>query len=147
MISSSNSGMSSSGAAQCSSSACNATQKRPSPSLSARPSQSRADIYATRLNFYRDNSDWKPWHHDSHAYGGRQQREDFTIGASFGGARALAFLHEPSGIEFSFPQRNGDVFAFDTEARGAGIPGPSLSVYSFPFLFQFLFPRCFRSPW
>ena len=28
------------------------------------------DIYATRMNFYRDGSDWKPFHHDSHAYGG-----------------------------------------------------------------------------
>ena len=29
------------------------------------------DVYATRLNFYRNGSDWKPYHHDSHAYGGR----------------------------------------------------------------------------
>ena len=30
------------------------------------------DVYATRLNFYRDGTDWKPFHHDSHAYGGRE---------------------------------------------------------------------------
>ena len=75
------------------------------------------DVYATRLNFYRDASDWKPWHHDSHAYGGNALREDFTMGGSFGAERELAFLHEPSGAQFAFPQRNGDVFAFDTEAR------------------------------
>jgi hypothetical protein len=75
------------------------------------------EIYATRLNFYRDGTDWKPFHHDSHAYGGREQREDFTMGASFGGERELAFLHEPSGSQFSFPQRNGDVFAFTTEVN------------------------------
>ena len=39
------------------------------------------------------------------------------MGASFGAPRELAFLHEPSGSQFSFPQRNGDVFAFTTEVN------------------------------
>ena len=96
------------------------------------------EINPTRLNFYRDGTDWKPFHHDSHAYGGREKREDFTMGASFGSERELTFLHEPSGQQFSFPQRNGDVFAFTTEVnkrfkhgvpkltRGAG--GPRFSI-------------------
>eukprot|EP00667_Euglena_gracilis_P017621 EG_transcript_18607 len=75
------------------------------------------EVYATRLNYYRDGTDWKPFHHDSHAYGDRAQREDFTVGASFGGRRDLAFLHEPSGRTFAFPQHNGDVFAFTTEVN------------------------------
>ena len=75
------------------------------------------EVYATRLNFYRDGTDWKPFHHDSHAYGGREQREDFTMGSSFGAERELAFLHEQSGSQFSFPQNNGDVFAFTTEVN------------------------------
>ena len=62
------------------------------------------DVYASRLNFYRDGTDWKPFHHDSHAYGGREQREDFTMGASFGAPRELVFLHEASGANFKFPQ-------------------------------------------
>lgn len=38
--------------------------------LTAAPNYGCAtDVYATRLNFYRDGTDWKPWHHDSHAYG------------------------------------------------------------------------------
>ena len=96
------------------------------------------EVYATRLNFYRDGSDWKPFHHDSHAYGGREQREDFTMGASFGGERELAFLHEPSGQQFSFPQNNGDVFAFTTEVNKRfkhgvpkltrGVGGPRFSI-------------------
>ena len=96
------------------------------------------DVYATRLNFYRDGTDWKPFHHDSHAYGGREKREDFTMGASFGGERELTFLHEPSGSQFSFPQRNGDVFAFTTEVNKRfkhgvpkltrGIGGPRFSI-------------------
>eukprot|EP01125_Pyxidicula_operculata_P005262 TRINITY_DN1896_c0_g4_i1.p1 TRINITY_DN1896_c0_g4~~TRINITY_DN1896_c0_g4_i1.p1 ORF type:complete len:384 (-),score=60.59 TRINITY_DN1896_c0_g4_i1:35-1186(-) len=96
------------------------------------------DVYATRMNFYRDGSDWKPFHHDSHAYGGKGQREDFTIGVSFGVARELAFLHSGSDFTFSFPQKNGDVFAFNSEvnqkfmhgvpkARGCNI-GPRCSI-------------------
>ena len=45
------------------------------------------EVYATRLNFYRNGADWKPFHHDSHAYGGKDLREDFTMGASFGASR------------------------------------------------------------
>ena len=36
------------------------------------------------------------------------------MGASFGSARELAFLHDSSEIQFKFPQNNGDVFAFDS---------------------------------
>jgi hypothetical protein len=62
------------------------------------------EVYATRLNFYPDNTSWKPFHHDSHAYEGREHREDFTMGVSFGDSRELVFLHPPSGLTFSFPQ-------------------------------------------
>ena len=66
------------------------------------------DVFASRLNFYRDGTDWKPFHHDSHAFDRRTGvKEDFTMGASFGDSRALAFLHEPSGSQFAFPQNNG----------------------------------------
>jgi len=93
------------------------------------------EVYATRMNFYRDGTDWKPFHHDSHAYGGRAQREDFTMGASFGGTRELVFLHEPSGQTFSFPQNNGDVFAFTSEVNKRfkhGVPKASKSGQSDP---------------
>jgi hypothetical protein len=73
------------------------------------------EVYATRLNFYPDATSWKPFHHDSHAYAaGHAQREDFTMGASFGGTRELIFKHVGSGVCFTFPQADGDVFAFDS---------------------------------
>ena len=75
------------------------------------------EIYATRLNFYRDGTDWKPFHHDSHAYGGREQREDFTVGASFGLSASSRSCTNRPRQQFSFPQRNGDVFAFTTEVN------------------------------
>ena len=83
------------------------------------------DVFATRLNFYRDGSDWKPYHHDSHAFGANGHKEDFTMGASFGAPRALSFLHESSASSFEFPQKNGDVFAFSSEVNAAmkhGVP-------------------------
>ena len=96
------------------------------------------EVFATRLNFYRDGSDWKPFHHDSHAYGAGGVKEDFTMGASFGAERALAFLHEPSGAAFEFPQANGDVFAFASDVNRSfkhGVPrarrteiGPRFSI-------------------
>lgn len=83
------------------------------------------DVYASRLNYYRDGSTWKPFHHDSHAYGGRSLREDFTVGVSLGQTRHLEFLHEPSGKMFSIPQDNGDCFAFTSEVNSRfkhGVP-------------------------
>lgn len=71
-------------------------------------------VCETRLNYYKDQSDWKPLHHDSHAYANEMNlREDFTIGISLGATRELVFMHEHSGNQFKFPQKNGDVFAFD----------------------------------
>ncbi len=101
------------------------------------------EVYATRLNYYADASDWKPFHHDSHAgraffeHGGQGPREDFTVGASFGESRELAFLHVESQARFAFPQDNGDVFAFDNRVNKQfqhGVPkcnracGPRFSV-------------------
>lgn len=75
------------------------------------------EVYATRLNFYPNSTSWKPFHHDSHAYEGREKREDFTTGASFGASRELVFLHPPSGRTFAFPQSNGDIFAFNNKVN------------------------------
>lgn len=122
------------------------------------------EVFASRLNVYLDGQGWKPFHHDSHAYldtdsvaaerhakwmipddddpHGRV-REDFTIGASLGDLRHLAFRHvgkpmshrdrggDAGGAEaeaerrkplrdaaqFAFPQYNGDVFAFTSVAN------------------------------
>lgn len=73
------------------------------------------DIIETRLNYYKDGVDWKPLHHDKHAFGeGGLIKENFTMGASFGASRVLDMVHEESNMKFNFPQNNGDVFAFDS---------------------------------
>lgn len=91
------------------------------------------EVFASRLNYYRDGTDWKCFHKDSHAYAGanRAVKEDFTIGVSLGATRALTFLHEESDTKFGFPQKNGDVFAFSSEVNEAfmhGVPKASANV-------------------
>ena len=68
---------------------------------------------AVRLNMYRSQQDYKPFHYD------RGQDSEgvpqLTVGASFGAVRELTLLHVKSGVTMSFPQQNGDVFAFTPE--------------------------------
>jgi len=69
------------------------------------------NVLASRLNYYTQH-DYKPFHHDSHAYS-NGIKEDTTIGLSLGDNRSLAFKHVESGQIFYFPQNNGDIFCFD----------------------------------
>lgn len=97
------------------------------------------EVMQTRLNYYRNGTDFKPLHHDRHAYGtgADKIREDFTMGASFGASRDLDIVHVGTNLKFSFPQNNGDVFAFNSEVNKLfmhGIPkdfrksGPRISI-------------------
>ena len=52
------------------------------------------DVKATRLNWYRDSSEWKPFHHDAAAMKEKFARtQNFTLGVSFGAERDAAFEH------------------------------------------------------
>jgi hypothetical protein len=81
--------------------------------------------YGTRFNWYRDSSDWKPFHHDSAAFNPqRAQSQNITVGVSFGATRELAFysaapLQESGGekVKIYFPQTNGMVFSFGRDAN------------------------------
>ena len=73
---------------------------------------------ATRFNWYRDSSDWKPFHHDSAAYNPERARDqNITVGVSFGAERELAFLHSKNGSRVYFPQCNGMLFAFGRDVN------------------------------
>jgi hypothetical protein len=72
----------------------------------------------TRFNWYRDGSDWKPFHHDSAAFNPqRAQTQNCTIGISFGDSRDLAFRHAKTGELLYFPQKNGMLFYFGRDAN------------------------------
>ena len=80
-------------------------------------------VLNTRLNYYLA-SDFKPFHHDSHAYS-NGLKEDITIGCSLGSSRLLDFKHVKTNKHFTFTQNNGDVFCFDYNTNIAfqhGIP-------------------------
>ncbi|CAJ1406643.1 unnamed protein product, partial [Effrenium voratum] len=72
----------------------------------------------TRFNWYRDGSDWKPFHHDSAAFNEqRAATQNCTIGISFGASRELAFRHAKTGELIYFPQKNGMLFYFGRDAN------------------------------
>lgn len=71
------------------------------------------DIQATRLNIYKDSSEWKPFHHDA-AYVDPKKAavQNFTVAVSFGATRDAAFEHAKTKTVISLPQTDGCVYAF-----------------------------------
>jgi len=76
-----------------------------------------------RLNYYKDETSYKPLHKDQNAYGPTDTKGDYTAGASFGDTRALQFVHDKTKMKFEFPQNNGDVFSFNQEVNQAYMHG------------------------
>lgn len=71
------------------------------------------DIQATRFNWYKDTSQWKPFHHDAAAI--KQDKaalQNFTVAVSFGATRDVAFEHAGTKTVISMPQPDGSVYAF-----------------------------------
>ena len=51
-------------------------------------------VQATRLNWYRDSTEWKPFHHDAAAVKpDKAKTQNFTVAVSFGMERDAAFEH------------------------------------------------------
>ena len=75
------------------------------------------DVKATRLNWYRDSSEWKPFHHDRAAFT-PGCNQNCTVGASFGLCRDVAFQHaQSSSVVCSFPQPNGSMYTFGRDVN------------------------------
>jgi hypothetical protein len=77
------------------------------------------DIQATRLNWYKDTSQWKPFHHDA-AYVNPEKAavQNFTVAVSFGATRDAAFEHAKTKTVISMPQPDGAVYAFSKDTNG-----------------------------
>merc|ERR1711971_64476 len=76
------------------------------------------DVKATRLNWYRDSSEWKPFHHDAAAMKEKFARtQNFTLGVSFGAERDAAFEHAQTKTIISMPQPNGSVYTFGRDVN------------------------------
>jgi hypothetical protein len=70
----------------------------------------RASPVRSIINFYRNGDDSTSFHSDQYPHG-----EDITVGISFGASRPLLFEHIETLQRFTFPQENGDCFAFTKE--------------------------------
>ncbi|CAE7039291.1 unnamed protein product [Symbiodinium sp. CCMP2456] len=76
------------------------------------------EVLGMRFNWYRDGSDWKPFHHDAAAFNPRMaEKQNCTVGVSFGSSRELAFRNTASGDLLYFPQSNGMLFFFGRDVN------------------------------
>ena len=77
----------------------------------------KMDIKATRFNWYRNDKEWKPFHHDaSYIDPEKAKIQNMTVGVSFGATRDIAFEDaiENKGHRrvIGFPLVNGMTYAF-----------------------------------
>ena len=71
------------------------------------------DIKATRFNWYKNSDHWKPFHHDAAAIKPHiAEKQNFTVGISFGAEREAAFEHAKNKTVISIPLPNGSVYCF-----------------------------------
>lgn len=71
------------------------------------------DIQATRFNWYKDTSQWKPFHFDAAAVKPEKAKlQNFTVAVSFGATRDAAFEHADTRTVVSLPQPDGWIYAF-----------------------------------
>lgn len=75
-------------------------------------------IKATRFNWYKDTSQWKPFHHDAAAVKPHiAAKQNWTVAVSFGTERDAAFEHVDSKIVISIPQPDGCMYAFGNKVN------------------------------
>lgn len=82
----------------------------------------RKESIGYRFNWYKDSSDWKPFHHDSAAFNPqRAKNQNITVGVSFGAMRELAFIRATDSdqhkVRMYFPQPNNGVFSFGRDVN------------------------------
>ena len=76
------------------------------------------DIQATRFNWYKDSSEWKPYHHDAAAVKEDKARtQNITVGVSFGDTRDVSFQHAKTRTTVSIPQKDGYVYTFGKDVN------------------------------
>lgn len=71
------------------------------------------DVKATRFNLYKDNTEWKPYHHDAAAIDDKKAKtQNFTVGVTFGATRTASFQHAKTKTRIDFPLTDGSVYTF-----------------------------------
>jgi len=78
----------------------------------------KMDVKATRFNWYRNSSEWKPFHHDAAAVkADKAKTQNLTVAVSFGMEREAAFEHAKTKTTISVPQYNGTIYTFGKEVN------------------------------
>ena len=76
-------------------------------------------VMATRYNYYKDSTQWKPFHKDAAAVKpDKADKQNFTVGVSFGMTRAAAFerdTHDKTVISIPIP--DGQIYAFSGQTN------------------------------
>ena len=76
------------------------------------------DVKATRFNWYRDASEWKPFHHDAAAVDPKKAKtQNLTVGISFGSVRDAAFQHAKARTVVSIPLSDGMIYTFGNKVN------------------------------
>ena len=71
------------------------------------------DIKATRLNFYTDSNEWKPFHHDAAPIKeDKANTQNITVAVSFGLERDVIFQHAKNYSLISTPVDDGSIYVF-----------------------------------
>ena len=77
-------------------------------------------VEATRLNWYKDGTEYKPRHHDAAAVDPRKAaKQNITIGLSFskGDLRDIVFENVRSRQAICIPQGDGDIYTFGNQVN------------------------------
>ena len=77
---------------------------------------------ATRVNYYKDSSDWKPYHHDAAALKPEKAKcQNITVGLSIGLTREISFESTHSNknnrIRINFPLKDCTVYSFGNDVN------------------------------
>ncbi len=76
------------------------------------------DVKATRFNWFRDSSDFKPYHHDAAAVDAdKAKKQNFTVGVSFGVNRTASFQHAKTRTVIDIPLDNGSIYCFSKDTN------------------------------
>ncbi len=76
------------------------------------------DIKATRFNWFRDSTDFKPYHHDAAAVDAEKaKKQNFTVGISFGATRTASFEHAKTRTVIDIPLLNGSTYCFSKDTN------------------------------
>jgi hypothetical protein len=76
------------------------------------------DVKATRFNWYKDNTDWKPYHRDAAAIDKKKAKtQNITVAVSFGATRTASFQHMNTKTRIDIPLTNGSVYVFNKQVN------------------------------